>query len=234
MKTFIKTFTVATMVLVFFGCEPEEDTVPLVVNQSFTESELMELVDQSIFADPNGRYRPAVSFEPVIDPINENQQVGNSVLIRFHNGVGMGWKSNQTPKHTATMWWVIFNKPENCDGDCSGADLAKDDVDADLMIATGGIVSNNGVVTFAAHLKEGDITGSYINEFFGLDRVGLVDSENAEIHLVARSHGPKIPGEVDAQTSSFAGGCTMFFDPFTVIPVALGECGDIQFSVYRP
>jgi len=42
MKTFIKTCTVAAMVLVFFGCEPEEDTVPLVVNKSFTESELMD------------------------------------------------------------------------------------------------------------------------------------------------------------------------------------------------
>lgn len=234
MKTFIKTCTVAAMVLVFFGCEPEEDVVPIIDNMSFSESELMDLVDQSVFADPNSRYRPTVSFEPVIDPINRDQQVGNSVLVRFHNGVGMGWKSNQTPKHTATMWWVIFNKPENCDGDCSGADLSKDDVDADLMIATGGVVSNNGVGTFAAHLKEGDITGSYINDFFGLDPVGLVDSENAEIHLVARSHGPKIPGEVDAQTSSFAGGCMVFFDPFTQIPINPGECGDIQASVFKP
>jgi len=44
MKTFIKTCTVAAMVLVFFGCEPEEDAIPLVDNQSFTESELKSYV----------------------------------------------------------------------------------------------------------------------------------------------------------------------------------------------
>lgn len=242
MKTFMKTFTVAAIILVFFGCEPEEDTVPLVNNQSFTESELMDLIDQSDFADPNARYRPAVSFESVFDPISnapDLNEVGKSILLRYHKGVVFALKSNQTPKHTFTNWLVIFNNPENCltPGACSDVDFANAEaVGIEVIYGSGGIVGGNGIGVTAGSLKEGVTEGSMREIFFNLAPIGLVDSEKAEIHLIPRSHGPKIPGLVQAQISTYEGGCDDPFGtpPFTYIPVNSGECADIQFSVHQP
>ncbi len=62
---------------------------------------------------------------------------------------------------------------------------------------------------------------------------GLQDARQAEIHLVLRSHGPKIPGQINAQISSFQGGCTTNLPPFTEVPDEIGECADIHASIHQ-
>lgn len=38
-----------------------------------------------------------------------------------------------------------------------------------------------------------------------------------------RSHGPKIPGQVNEQINSYEGGCVVNFAPFSEIPDEAGE-----------
>lgn len=242
MNTFIKTFIAFAMVLFFFGCEPEEDTVPLVNNQSFTESELMDLIDQSVFSDLNARHSAtSVSFGSVFDAVNGVDGVGKSLLLRKKGkGVAMALKTHMIPDHAATIWWIIWNSPENCegspcgsDGDFGNAGTGPGGTALSMMYATGNIVNRNGVGTFHAYLKEGVIQGS-INDQVGVPDLPLLDAKKAEVHLVVRSHGPRIPGMEDVQTSSYEGGCTVNFFPFEAIPTNPGECGDIHFAVHLP
>ena len=242
MKTIFKTSCFAALITVFVGCEPNtDDSMPVVDTQTITESELLNLVDLSVFTEPTGRSRPVVSYATVFDPITDApavNDVGKSALLRFKKGVGFALKSQQTPKHTFTVWLVIFNYPENCatPGSCEEVDFGNAEaVGIDVIYGSGGIVGGNGIGVSAGHVMEGTTYDSQREVFFGLPPLGLLDAEKAEIHLVTRSHGPKIPGMVDEQTSSYAGGCDDPYGtpPFTYIPVNSGECADIQFSVHR-
>ncbi len=50
----------------------------------------------------------------VVNPIL-NQVTGKSTLIRNKNGITMTYNtSGLTPGHTYTIWWLIWNNPENC------------------------------------------------------------------------------------------------------------------------
>lgn len=163
--------------------------------------------------------------------------IGTSILHRNSNGVTVNFKTTDLmPGHAYTLWWVVWNKPENCivPGECTEADFANAlDVEVQLLYAAGNVAGNNGKGNFSAHLNENDDTGS-IHELFGLPNFGgLQNAETAEIHAVLRSHGPKIPGQVSEQISSYEGGCTVFLPPFTQIPVEEGECGDIIAALHR-
>lgn len=233
MKNLIKVFSVAVIIMIIFGCEQTE--VELAEPDPVIDNELQSYNFDDL-ESANGRHS-RITMRPVIDPINGDIIVGKSKLLRSGNGVFMNLKtSTLLPDHAFTIWWVIWNFPENCTipGACSEVDFAIGEaVGVDVMYAAGNISNKAGKSYFAGHLSEGDFSGS-INELLGFKPIGLLDSKKAEIHLVVRSHGPIIPGQVEEQISSFDGGCTTFFDPFTEIPDQQGECGDIQFSIYPP
>ena len=163
--------------------------------------------------------------------------IGESTLNRNGNGVTINFNtSGLMPGHAYTLWWVIWNKPENCidPGACAEPDFANAlNVEVQLLYAAGHVAGNNGKGNFSAHLKENDDSGS-IHELFGLPNFGgIQNAKTAEIHAVIRSHGPKIPGLVNEQINSYEGGCTVNFPAFTEIPDEPGECGDIIASIHR-
>lgn len=163
--------------------------------------------------------------------------IGESTLNRNGNGVTINFKtSGLTPGYAYTLWWVIWNKPENCiePGACTETDFANAlNVEVQLLYASGHVAGNNGKGNFSAHLKENDDSGS-VHELFGLPNFGgLQDAKTAEIHAVIRSHGPKIPGLTNEQINSYEGGCSVNFPAFTEIPDEPGECGDIIASIHR-
>ena len=174
----------------------------------------------------------------VINPINQGVVTGSAQLIRTNSKVSMTMQIDSLiAGHTYTVWWVIWNQPQNCtvEFECSDADFGiPDDVEVEVLYAAGHLVGASGQGNFAGSLKENDTDGS-INADFGLDSYGgLQDARTAEVHLVLRSHGPAIPGQVNEQISTYGGGCTTYygFDPFTEIPDEEGECGDIFFAVF--
>jgi hypothetical protein len=146
------------------------------------------------------------------------------------------------PGHTYTMWVVYFSDNAQCADRGSGVAGCNGE---DLPFAGGGVIFGNGQVaggsgtaTFTARVNTGD----------GADAIGpppppfafaaYEAGENNEFHIVIRSHGSKIAGEVADQISTFNGGCTTQVGPppegigdFPT-PELPGECGDIQLYVF--
>jgi hypothetical protein len=126
--------------------------------------------------------------------------VGSATLLRNKNGVTVNIKTSELlPGGAYTVWFIIFDAP---------------DVFVDALYATGHVIGNNGDGNFSAHLSEGDVSGSIATG------VGLTDAEHQGVHMVIRSHGPAIPGVIDDQIHTVAGGCN--------------PCTDEQSAIFFP
>lgn len=169
--------------------------------------------------------------------------VGRSHLVRTDSGVIATYRTSGLQASEAlTLWWVVFNDPGGCTGPC-GEDEIFVDGDPQKGLNWAGIEAADivagyadGVVSDAkgrAFMKASVQTGGDVDEIIFGDGPILKDSITAEIHLVARSHGPAVPGLIDVQIGSYAGGCDVFLLP-PEVPQAVGECSDIQFSVHLP
>lgn len=179
-----------------------------------------------------------VCSAPIIDAVNGIPDAGVATLKRGNGKISMNFKvEGLTSGYAYTIWWVIWNNPGDCGipNQCADTDFAvADDVQVEVLYAAGHVVGKSGKGNFSGSLSENDDDGS-INDLFGLPGYGgLQDSKNAEVHLVLRSHGPAIPGEVNEQINSYPGGCDFDFPPFTGIPDEEGECGDYMFAIFSP
>lgn len=138
--------------------------------------------------------------------------VGESRLLRTDDGVSINVVASKLRSgHTYTVWWIVFNNPAACVDGCDGEDLGSDDVNGTVIWATGNVTAQSGIGTgrdtagqFTAHLNEGEKPFP-TDGGFGLpgDDDGLLDAQTAEIHIIVRSHGPAIKGEVNEQITSF-------------------------------
>ena len=224
MKT-LKLLPILLITGLLFGCESDTPVSP--------ESELASAELQSADAAAKSYTKSTADIFNFVT----GETIGVSTLNRNGNGITINFKTTGLmPGHAYTLWWVVWNKPENCatPGACVESDFANAlNVEVQLLYATGSVAGNNGKGNFSAHLKENDDSGS-VHEIFGLPNFGgLQDAHAAEIHAVLRSHGPKIPGQVGEQINSYEGGCVVNFAPFTEIPDEEGECGDIFASIHR-
>jgi hypothetical protein len=164
-----------------------------------------------------------------------------STLTRMPHGVYMTFKtSGLTPNDAVTMWWIIFNRPENCsNGECGQDDAFQVDENGQTLLdeagnwvpnlerreavgwsslrADGKVVEEGGSAEFRGHLPIGDATEAVFGP-------GLLDSMKAEFHLIARTHGPAIPGGTHNQLNTAWGGCEPGQFP----------CVEIQIAVHRP
>ncbi len=175
----------------------------------------------------------------------DNAQVkgAEASLMRSNSGVRMNLSTSELPPSEAvTVWWVVFNQPQNCsDQECGendvfnlGADekpilnsdgsapmnmAAIDAAKISILRADGHVIDNSGDARYAAGLVKGDTSEAIIGP-------GLIDPIFAEIHLVLRSHGPAVAGKLDDMLYSINGGCA---DKFPNPP-----CTDLQYSVFMP
>ena len=166
-----------------------------------------------------------------------------ATLMRMDHGVSttvntVGLKAGDA----VTMWWVVFNQPQNCsDAKCGENDVFNLDANEKLILnddgkppfnkaaheaaqisvtyANGHVIDAGGKAKFRGQLPVGDTTQT----LFG---PGLVDSMKAEIHLVLRTHQQAKPGQVDAMTYTLNGGCAAKFPN--------EPCEDLQFTVFMP
>jgi hypothetical protein len=141
------------------------------------------------------------------------------------------------------MWVVYFSDSTQCEdrgtgnAGCNGEDL--EFAGGGVVFGNGQVVGGSGKATFTARMNTGDGIISFPPPPpFGFDLYEAGD--NNEFHVVIRSHGPKIAGEVGEQIHTFNGGCTTQVGPppenpgdfdFPV-PAAPGECGDVQLYVF--
>jgi len=199
--------------------------------------------------DDSGKYGNATSVSSDMNMVGSKSTadifditftkvLGTSTLYRNEDGISVTYEtSGLTPGHVYTLWWVVWNKPENCTIPfaCGEPDFEiADQVEVEVLNAYGHVADERGGIgTFTANLKENDNSES-VNPVFGLPYYGgLHDAQTAEIHLVLRSHGPAIRGKVYDQMSSYEGGCDVSFPPFTQVPSNPGECGDMQAAVHQ-
>ena len=159
----------------------------------------------------------------------------SSQLVRTDDGVSFSLRTRGLPAGDAvTVWWVIFNHPENCtvgEGDlrCGEADLFNPAVAASVQNAGGHIVGSSGRFALGSHLAEGDTSGCAFGEFLC---AGLIDARHADVHLVVRSHGPALAEFLPGQISTFGVGCANLAD-FGLPPMGPNTCTDLQFATHE-
>jgi hypothetical protein len=157
--------------------------------------------------------RPEVSISDMAMFPNGPEVVGASVLTRYNTFVeGTISATGLASSGAYSWWWVVFNRPEFCVGGCGLDDLpvgatpvsnGDPRVRASLLWGGGFVANGAGASEVAAHLDRGKPPGEVR---FG---PGLQSPRKAEIHIVLRSHGPAVAGEVAEQIGSFNGGCTV-------------------------
>lgn len=183
---------------------------------------------------------------------NTDNPVGKSQLVRTDTGISGYYKTDVlTPDNAATLWFIVFNYPEECIAgpyECSPYDLGPDaPAMGDFLLASGHVIDGNGRGKFDGYLAVGDTSGSGYAEVNCPDTnecaPGLIDPQGALIILAVHDHGPAQTGQVlEDQISSFLGGCVGDFNGnefgFATgpedIPDADGECSTIQFSPHMP
>jgi hypothetical protein len=165
---------------------------------------------------------------------SDGATVGSSQLVRTGGGVSLTLGTQAPAGDAVTVWWVVFNHPTECGGApgvpfrCAEPDLFNPDVEASVQFAAGHIVGSSGGYNVASYLSEGDTSGCA----FGSDLcAGLIDADEADIHLVVRTHGPAIPAYLPHQFKSFDGACT----PESSLGLGDGPntCMDMQFAVHE-
>jgi hypothetical protein len=147
---------------------------------------------------------------------------GVSKLVRTDSGIGMQLVTTGLEPGAYTIWWLMFQNPENCG---FGPGLCGDDLADYLPASEGGtagfgftfaaghvVAEGQHMAAFGGHLKVGTVL-----EEDNLDPIVFKNARKAEIHFVVRYHGPVDPERMPAQIH------TGEFDLEDVI--------DVQFAV---
>lgn len=173
------------------------------------------------------------------------QKSGGGILTRSPNEVLTIISTSELVEGAYTVWWVIFNRPDNCsakaapDADvrCDAKDVYNEDVAASVFYATG-FVTTTGKAQFGASLRSGNPqrTAEVAVGRGGIDGDNSVtpglrrnNGLHAEIHLVLRSHGAVIESLLDEQTNSFNGGCDL-----ASVPPGPSVCKAVQEIAFPP
>ncbi len=146
-----------------------------------------------------GVLEPGTSFPPT--------NRGFATLKRGDDWIRSNIHTSGLPAGTYTVWWVIFNDPEHCDGPCDENDLLNPDAGVSIFFATGGIVGENGIANLRAHYVDGEDRGEPGTQDVLGD--GALDPSRAEVHMIIKYHGPPSddPDTLWEQTHTLLGGC---------------------------
>jgi hypothetical protein len=138
-----------------------------------------------------GAFQPAGSFGGgVLNPGDFFPPTtnDNASLKRGQDWIQVNINTSGLPAGAYTVWWVIWNKPEYCNGPCDGDDINNAAAENSVFWATGGVVQGNGIGNFVARYNIGDSRGDEPGQ--DLINHGGIDPESAEIHNVIKYHGP--------------------------------------------
>jgi len=230
---------IASVPLFISSCSEDlEDVKPLDVPDFYIGS-IEDGKSNDAFARMGGpgNSEPVFHFADPSTPIDGS----SSSIIRGPNGISMSFDvTGVTPGNAYTVWYVIFNVPENCaafPSPCTVADIFNPATQADVTFGAGKVAGSSRL-SVSGHRSVGDLSGSaipFFNELLELNLpvLGLINPQGAEVHLLSRCHGPMVPANMPEQIDSFVGGCDDFL-PAGVVPDEVGECADIHFSQHLP
>jgi len=144
------------------------------------------------------------------------------------------------PVGAYTVWWVVFNNPEECVGGCNVSDLFNPAVGGSVFFSTGLIVEDDGAPgdgLGSALFRDVHYIGSYRGVFGHQDIIPgpNVDSKGAEIHNIIKYHGAPSgdPEVLHDQLTTLLGSCGMDANGF-VDPTGTIQCFDPQFVAFLP
>jgi hypothetical protein len=174
----------------------------------------------------------------------DSSEVGEARLVRTDDTITAKAGVKGAEPGVYTMWWIVWNTPEGCGTPfaCGEADLFNPDAGLAIGFAGGAVVDSSEKLRVTnATLSEGEeLTGFPYPEFksIGLEvnETTLLDTRHAEVHLVLRSHGAKIPGLVREMAHTFNAGC-VYDPPITGSEPTYGTpgpntCEDLYFAVF--
>lgn len=143
-----------------------------------------------------------VSTTQPVTVIGVGTIVGEATITRNANGASANFHtSGLTPGTVYSLWWAVFGNPEFCTPPCDAVDIVNPLVNGGAEQAASHVVGGSGKASYGSRLNQGDVlTGGGAPTFNTFD-----DVLGSEIHLVVRSHGPKVPGS--EQLFGFNGGC---------------------------
>lgn len=172
-----------------------------------------------------------------------------SMLDRGGEGITTKVRTRARPGHAHTLWYVIFNAPQNCsDAICGDDDVFLDPNDhsagfnAPQIVATrasvvwgnaGAVANPGGRLKLDGGLGVGEVPEGLNQVVIGRGEdgalvplgvaTGLENARNAVIIIVVQDHGAAHddPDLLGMQLTSFEGACNP-------------ECQDAQFAVHVP
>ncbi len=168
--------------------------------------------------------------------------VGDSELLRNDNNVRAETTIQGAAPGVYTMWWIVWNTPEGCFNPwaCNEPDLFNPNAGLAIGYAGGAIVDEDGELHITAHLGEGKTLTRFpypeLQGILALSETTLISTDHAEVHLVFRYHGEKIPGLVNDAMHTFNGAC-IYGGPIAGTEPAYGApgpnaCVDLYFVVF--
>ena len=144
------------------------------------------------------------------------QIAGAGTLLRSGNAVDLRVALSGLDQNAMyTLWWIIFNNPEECIGGtapvlCGEVDVnpnrdgeGVNPVNPGVRNAAGYLTGPDGIMNLTGRLLEGPYpTGPAVAGFGQLN-----DSAAAEIHIVVQTHGAPMIGSVGTQMTIPGGAC---------------------------
>jgi hypothetical protein len=189
-------------------------------------------------------------FQDTQDSIITNPAIiagSHAQLVRRTNGVSVRLGTRDLPPGAYTLWWEVYNAPENCIGPCDFLqDAFNPATHFSVFWAAGGIVGSDGQLHVKAETLVGDPPGEACpvipfaapKMLFGC---GLLNPLGAQINVIIKTHGaPNNNAEVlYRQVGSIGGVCTNppgpIDHPVDPDPVyQIFPCYDPQVAVFRP
>jgi len=152
---------------------------------------------------------------------------GAGTLVRTNNSVELrAMMSGLDPNAVYTLWWIIFNNPDECTTGAAPALCGEGDLNPDRD-GEGVNPVDRGVRNAAAFITGADGTGNTVGKLMeGAAPTGpaaagfgqLNDSVGAEIHIVIQTHGAPLVGSIDQQMTIPGAACnTECADQFGII-----------------
>jgi hypothetical protein len=158
-----------------------------------------------LLSDSTQAARPTMDRESVRS-IVDGSTTGRSTLQRNERGIRAVVRTTDLERgHAYTVWAVVFNHPDACDGPCDVTDLANPEVDG-VSTLFSGKVARGQTTSFVGDLDVGEM---------------LTDPYGSEVHFVVRTHGAVLPDLLAEQLTTLNGGCPP------------NDCVNVQMAVHR-
>lgn len=148
--------------------------------------------------------------EPVPGAWSKLDREADGIRAQVHTRVESG--------HAHTLWWAVFNAPEQCAGAiCLEPDVFNPATEASVLWAAGAVANDAGRLQFDSWLGISDAPGQV------LIGSGLTDPAGAQVVVIVQDHGlaQEDPALLHEQLTMFQGGCNP-------------TCVDLQFAIHLP